>query len=287
MTDRRLPSEIHLEQKERQRMLINVHCHIGADEDVHQWHERHGHPDLVCTVVCGDWDKCEEAMRTFPDRVIALGRLSHGSDQAHLVDQFHDRGFKGLKMISLPRPYDDPAYYPVYEKAARYEMPILFHTGHLALSKRQVRGVVSHLKMRPGRLDAIARAFPELYLIGAHLGNPWWVEACGVAFKHARIFFDLSGGTAHRLSYARWRHLLMTAEEENLRCLDEKLDLGIVNKFVFGTDGPPVHYVLEFYTNLFDAFDFPPATRERILWRNVARMFGLEKELDARQAAGL
>jgi len=262
-------------------MLINVHCHIEAGEDVHEWFGRHGHPDVARTLVCGDWDKCEEAMRTFPDRVIALGMLSNGNDQAHLVDQFHDRGFRGLKMIGLPRAYDDPAYYPVYEKAVRYEMPILFHTGHLALSKRQVRGVVSHLKMRPGRLDAIARAFPELHLIGAHLGNPWWVEACSVAFKHPRVYFDLSGGTAHKLSFARWRHLLMTAAEENLRSLDGTLDLGIVNKFVFGTDGPPVEYVLEFYTNLFNAFDFPAETRDLILWRNAARMFGLEADLEA------
>lgn len=47
------------------------------------------------TVVSGDADKCEEAMRTFPDRVIALGVLSYDDDSPELVDEFHRRGFRG------------------------------------------------------------------------------------------------------------------------------------------------------------------------------------------------
>jgi predicted TIM-barrel fold metal-dependent hydrolase len=150
---------------------------------------------------------------------------------------------------------------------------------------RHSRDVISRRKMDASRLDGIARAFPELDLIGAHLGNPCWEEACSIAFKHPRVYFDLSGGTAHKLAYSRWRHLLMTSAEENLRSLEDKLDLGIVNKFVFGTDGPTVKYVLEFYENLFRAFSFPAETRELVLWRNAARMFGIEKDLEARAAA--
>ena len=264
-------------------MLINVHCHIEADQNVHEWAERQTLLDADVTVVCGDWNKCEEAVNTFPGRVIALGMLRDDHDQPELVDQFHARGFRGLKMISLRRPYDDPAYYPIYEKAVEYEMPILFHTGHLLRQDYQRRGVISRRKMDATCLDGIARAFPELYLIGAHLGNPRWEDACSLAFKHPRIYFDLTGGTARLLPYSRWRQLLMTGAEVNLRSLEEKLDLGIVNKFVFGTDGPSVPTLLEFHENLFRAFDFPPESRELILWRNVARMFGIEEELETRQ----
>ena len=83
-------------------MLINVHCHIGEKQDVHEWFDRQDLDQADVTVVCGDWDKCEEALKTFPDRVIALGMLRYEDSAPELVDQFHDRGFLGLKMISLP-----------------------------------------------------------------------------------------------------------------------------------------------------------------------------------------
>ncbi|HRU06855.1 MAG TPA: amidohydrolase family protein [Candidatus Brocadiia bacterium] len=263
-------------------MLINVHSHLHKEHDVRQWFDKQGLEAVDVTLVCGDDDKCEEAMKVFPGRVIALGTLSYDRDKPELVDEFHDRGFLGLKMISLPRAYDDPAYYPIYEKAAQYQMPILFHTGHLLHQPRQRRNVISRPKMDARLLDGIARAFPELYLIGAHLGNPCYEEACSLALKHPRVFFDLTGGTVRKLPYSRWRQLLMTGAEINLRSLEEKLDLAVVNKFVFGADGATVAELLEFYENLFRVFSFPTETRELILWRNAARMFGLEQQLEAK-----
>ena len=265
-------------------MLINVHCHIAPGQDVHEWWARQALEDADVTLVCGDWDKCEEAIRVFPDRVIALGMFSYDRDTPDLVDQFHDRGFRGLKMIELHRAYDDPAYYPIYEKAVEYGMPILFHTGHVRLDDRQRRNDISRRKMDASRLDGIARAFPELHLIGAHLGNPCYEEACSLALKLPRVYFDLTGGTARLLPCSRWRQLLMTGAEDNLRSLGEKLALGVVSKFVFGTDGQAVPVLREFYENLFRAFDFPSEVRELILWRNAARMFGIEEDLDARSA---
>lgn len=263
-------------------MLINVHLHIAAGQDVHEWHERQALGEADVNIVCGDWDKCEEAMRTFPGHVMALGMLSYEDDQPELIDQCHDRGFSGLKIIELRRAYDDPAYFPIYEKAVEYGMPILFHTGHIRLDPRQRRNVISRPKMDARCLDGIARAFPELYLIGAHLGNPCYEEACSLALKHPRVYFDLTGGTVRMLPYSRWRQLLMTGAEENLRSLEETLNLRVVNKFVFGTDGQTVPVLREFHENLSRAFDFPEETRELIRWRNVARMFGIEKELEAR-----
>lgn len=265
-------------------LLINVHSHLYAGQDVHQWFDSMGLEQTAVTLVCGDWDKCEEAQNAYPGRVLVLGMLRDDRDQPELVDQFHDRGFAGVKMIGLRRAYDDPAYYPIYEKALQYRMPILFHTGHLVVSPGQRRGVISRRKMDASRLDAIARAFPELHLIGAHLGNPCYEEACSLAVKHPRLCFDLSGGTVRMLPYSRWKALLMTGAEKNLRSREEKLDLAIVNKFVFGSDSPPVPELLEFYQNLFDAFDFPPETRERILWRNAAQILGIEQALEARMA---
>jgi len=263
-------------------VIINVHAHIRATDDVGAKLEHYDHPDLVRTCLCGDNAKVKEAFTKYPDKVIGLGMLRGEACHPRLVDQYHAEGFKGLKMIALPEAYDSPTYYPIYEKAERYKMPILFHTGHLSIRESQKRGVISHIKTRPGCFDAISRAFQGLYLIGAHLGNPWYEEACGVAFKHESVYFDLCGGTVRLLPYSRFKHLFMTSKEKNLRSLEEVLDERLVGKFVFGTDGSPVAELLEFYENLFSAFDFSPEIREKILWRNLAMMFGIEKDLEAK-----
>lgn len=263
-------------------MLINIHCHIAPHQTVDEWFATQELDKADVTVVCGDWDMCEKAINAMPDRVIALGRLHYDDEDPALVDQARDRGFRGLKIIETTRPYDDPAYYPIYEKAVEYDMPILFHTGHLLLRKEQHRNVISRHKMDIVRLDGIARAFPELKLIGAHLGNPQYEDACSLVIKHPGIYCDLTGGTVRKLPYNRWRQLLMTAAEDFFRSRDETLDLKVIEKFVFGTDGQPISPMLEFHENLFEAFGFPEQIRELILWRNVARMFGIEEELEER-----
>lgn len=271
-------------------MLINVHTHITADQDVQEWFDKQKMQDADVTIVFGSSSseddsgkKCLEAVKAFPGRIIPFGILARDKVSPGLVEDYHSMGFKGLKMIATNLAYDDEAYYPVYEKAVEYKLPILFHTGHLVVRDFQRRGLINRNKMDAFRLDGIARAFPELDLIGAHLGNPRWEDACSIAFKHPKVYFDLSGGTAYMLPYSRWRMLLMTGARESLKSREEKLSLGIVNKLLFGTDGEEVPKFLEFYENLFDAFDFPEETRELILWRNAARILGIEEELENRQ----
>ena len=73
--------------------------------------------------------------RTFvhqhPDRFIGFGDVK--LDDPHVlqqIDAFHAAGFRGLGEITTTRkPYDDPAYWPVYDRANKYHMILLFHTG--------------------------------------------------------------------------------------------------------------------------------------------------------------
>ena len=49
--------------------------------------------------------------------------------------------------------------------------------------------------MRPTTLDAIARRFPKLTIIGAHLGNPDYAWAAEVTRWNPNLYFDLSGSS--------------------------------------------------------------------------------------------
>ena len=54
--------------------------------------------------------------------------------------------------------------------------------------------------MRPIYLDTLARAFPRINWIGAHLGNPWYEEAAEAARWNPNLAFDLSGTTLVKMT---------------------------------------------------------------------------------------
>lgn len=122
-----------------------------------------------------------------------------GRDNAQAVNYYYEQGFKGLKAINPLVAYDDPSCYCIYARAEDFSMPILFHTGIVVRKKNERSQNVSSARMRPIYLDTIARAFPDLKIIGAHLGNPWYQEAAEVARWNPNVFFDLTGSTLKKI----------------------------------------------------------------------------------------
>jgi hypothetical protein len=74
-------------------------------------------------------------------------------------------------------------------------MILLFHTGIVNRTNPDVPADVSVDRMRVTTLDNIARRFPKLTIIGAHLGNPDYAWAAEIGRWNPNIFFDLSGST--------------------------------------------------------------------------------------------
>lgn len=61
--------------------------------------------------------------------------------------------------------------------------------------------------MRPGHMDRINRALPDLKILMAHFGNPWWEEAWTMLKSSDTIYADFSGGTAYQKSMNMWKEL--------------------------------------------------------------------------------
>ncbi len=256
--------------------VINVHAHLWAHQVLEERVEHYSIPGVVRTCLCGGNDKVLLAAEKYPDFVIPLAKVADDDVTAEAVERFHFAGFRGLKMIGLSRAYDDTGYYGLYEAAESLEMPILFHTGFLSIKPAQRRGTVSMLKMRPGTLDTLGRAFPDLKMMGAHLGAPWFLEACSVATQHANVYFDLSGGTVRRHPGSFYRLIFSRQADVNLRLLDDRLDERVLSKLVFGSDNPHPSVLLEFYLNLFDLLGVPGRLREKVLYSNAATIFGVD-----------
>ena len=136
-------------------------------------------------------------MARHPNRLIGFGDISLDDPKAlEQIDTFHKAGFRGLGELSRTRkPFDDPSYTPIYDRAAKYGMMLLFHTGVVNRSNPQVAEDVSVDRLRVTLIDNIARRYPNITIIGAHLGNPDYAWAGEMARWNPNLFFDLSGST--------------------------------------------------------------------------------------------
>lgn len=132
-----------------------------------------------------------------PNRLVGFGQINLDDPEAAAqIDRFHAAGFRGIGELLRPlKNYDDRGYWPLYERAEKYRMIALFHTGIVSRRNPDIPEDVSVDRMRPLLLDAIARRFPKLTIIGAHLGNPEYEQAGEIARWHPNLFFDLSGST--------------------------------------------------------------------------------------------
>jgi predicted TIM-barrel fold metal-dependent hydrolase len=141
------------------------------------------------------------AMKQHPKRFVGLGSIRLDDPLAvSLVDKFHDAGFRGLGELTGPlKNYDDKSYTPIYERAERYGMIVLFHTGIVMRPNPDTPTDVSVDRMRVTTLDNIARRFPKLTIIGAHLGNPDYAWAAEIGRWNPNLYFDLSGSTLIKL----------------------------------------------------------------------------------------
>jgi uncharacterized protein len=176
-------------------------------------------------------DDTWRAYERAPDRVIPMAVIRLGVSRVEEVAALLDRGFRGVKTTRPLRPYDDSEYDEIYALLEQRRVPILFHTGVVLHTTEDRTDDVSSNRMRPVHLDRIARTFPDLIAIMAHLGVPWHDEAAAMIRFHPNVYADLTGapgGWADRKPVGFFRELLGWPDT--------------APKLVFGTDVHPSDY---------------------------------------------
>jgi predicted TIM-barrel fold metal-dependent hydrolase len=186
------------------RGLVDAHVHYNGDKAFLE--KMVGRLDpfdgtaLILTLP-NDIPDVVAAIKKHPKRFVGIGSLKlDDPDAVALVDKFHEAGFRGLGELSGPlKNFDDKSYTAIYERAEKYGMIILFHTGIVMRATPEVPSDVSVDRMRVTTLDNIARRFPKLTIIGAHLGNPDYAWAAEIGRWNPNLYFDLSGSTLIKL----------------------------------------------------------------------------------------
>jgi len=264
--------------------LINIHGHMRAGDDmdilVKQWRGenvlRYCLAALPANFRQAGYMGNEDILpwlQKYPDIIAGLGSvdLSEAMDPASKVEELKERGFAGLKFIDPVYSYNDERYLRFYEQAQRLDMPILFHTGCVMACSRPEHGVDAD-RMRPYRLDRVAREFPALKIIAAHLGWPHHGEALALMAAHENFYCDVTGGGGGKRHMASIRAAFRPYYEEGApsqEVMDE-----IFRKLLFGTDSPPVATWVANSQRLMEEFGVGEEPREDFYWRNAAGLFG-------------
>lgn len=103
-------------------------------------------------------------------------------------------GFKGLRILPWlwQMPPDDRRCYPLYAECIELGIPFCTQVGHAG----------PLLPSEPGRpipyLDHVAHEFPELVIVGGHIGVPWLGEMISLMMKHPNVYVDTSAYKASR-----------------------------------------------------------------------------------------
>ncbi len=212
----------------------------------------------------GSWhlpyDMIADAVRAHPDRFHGLAGIdpTEGMDGVRALERaVKELGFIGAHLYPhwFELAPDHARYYPFYAKCVELGIPILLQVGQsLVYSKeRPLRSVG-----RPITLDAVACDFPELKLVGIHIGIPWTDEMIAMAWKHENVFIIAD---AHAPKY--W-------PESFVRYIDSYGR----HKVMYGTDFPVLTF--ERYRREVDALPLRPDSRRLFLRDNAIRVFGLE-----------
>lgn len=99
-----------------------------------------------------------------------------------------DLGFRALRVLPWlwELPPDDRRYYPLYAECIELGIPFCLQVGHAGPLRPS----------EPGRpipyLDHVACDFPELTIVGGHIGYPWTEEMIALATKYPNVYIDTS-----------------------------------------------------------------------------------------------
>jgi uncharacterized protein len=173
-------------------------------------------------------------------------------------------GFIGLRVIPWlwEAPPTDRRYYPLFAACVELGVPFCTQVGHTGPMRPSETG-------RPiPYIDQVAIDFPELVIVGGHIGYPWTEEMVAVARKHENVYIDTSAYTAKRYP------------PELVRYMQSR---GGRRKVMFGSNFPMIAPSVALEE--LPALALDDETQDLFLEGNARRVFGLERSGSGAESA--
>lgn len=199
-------------------------------------------------------DEVAKTVSEHPDRFAGIGSVNlHRPMDAvrELRRCVRELGFVGVRLLPWlwGLPPNDRRYYPIYAECIELDVPFCLQVGHAGPLRPS----------DPGRpipyLDEVAYEFPELRIVGGHIGYPWTDEMISLATKYQNVYIDTSAYTPERYPESLVRFMNGPGAK----------------KVLFGSNYPmiqPGKCVAQL-----DALGLSPETRRRFLHDNAVDVF--------------
>jgi hypothetical protein len=201
-------------------------------------------------------DDVAALVRKYPDRFLGMATVDPRKPMAavrELQRAVKELGLRALHMLPWiwNLPPNDKLYYPLFVKCIELGIPFCCQVGHTG----------PLFPSEPGRpipyVDEVALAFPELTIVGGHIGYPWTDEMIGLAVKYPNVYIDTSA------------HLPKYYPPELIRFMNSRGQ----DKVLFATN-----YPMLFFTpclSQIEGLGLKPEVEEKFLRLNAMRVFGL------------
>ncbi len=172
--------------------------------------------------VDGDDVAVADAVARYPDKFVGFAYVD--PRQADYLEQLRHSieglGLKGVKYGPIYNgvPLSDPRMTPIYEYCQANDLPLTLHMGTTFADNAPVDlGRAIHV-------DPVAARFPDLKIICAHMGHPWYEDCITVVRKRPNVYCEIAA-----IFYRPWQfwNILISAQEYS-----------ITDKIFFGTDFP-------------------------------------------------
>ena len=271
------PQEVELGQtgldddfKKQVRMPEDMRGGVSIPDYINKMDQAGIERSLLIAVRAGDirvkesfevpYESVHKVCTEHPDRFSGLAGIDPFRGMEGLKDLEYavdEMGFVGAHLYPhwCELPPNHKKYYPYYAKCCELGIPIMMQVGHnLVYSRKRRLPSVG----RPIYLDEVAIDFPELKLIGIHIGIPWTDEMISMCWKHENVY---TAGDAYAPKY--WPDSYV----HYANSYGQK-------KVLFGTDWPvidPVRAVEEF-----NDLNFRESASQRILRENALEVFNLD-----------
>ena len=136
------------------------------------------------------YEYVHEICQQHPDRFSGLAGVDPSRGMRGLYDleaAVNEYGFVGAHWYPhwFAMPPDAAQIYPYYAKCCELDIPIMMQVGHNLVYSRERR---LPSVGRPICLDQVAIDFPDLVLIGIHIGVPWTDEMISMCWKHENVY---------------------------------------------------------------------------------------------------
>lgn len=203
---------------------------------------------------------------------VADPRLSSREDLLRVERQIDDcrdkivglKAYPGYQHFGLT----DPGFEPFYRLAAKYKLPVVFHSG-------DAMSTTARLKFcHPLLVDEVAVKFPAVHFVIAHFGVPFHTEAAEVVFKNDNVHADLSGlyvGDAQSVQkLLAARALPRSVLGLNIAHLKDSLEYCGYDRIMYGSDWPAMPMAP--YRQLLEAI-IPASQHNRVLRTNAEKLF--------------